>query len=183
MADIYLILGGARSGKSSFAERFFQKQFPHGGIYLSTAYACDEEMQQRINHHKLQRARSGYLWQLIENTDVCTALKQYSTTPILLDCLTIGLSNLLWQKDNYSEMNTIALAFREELSEALSTRKMPVVIVSNEVGLGVIPESLLGRVFIDEIGRLHQMIGRLAKEVFMVSAGIPIALKANQFNF
>lgn len=183
MSDIYLVLGGARSGKSNFAERFFTQQFPNGGIYLSTAYACDDEMLERINHHKKQRACSDYLWQLVENEDICSALAKHSATPILLDCLTIGLSNLLWQKDNYDAMNITALAFRKELLHTLSTRKKPVVIVSNEVGLGVIPESLLGRVFIDEIGRLHQMIGRIAKEVFMVSAGIPIALKANQFNF
>jgi adenosylcobinamide kinase/adenosylcobinamide-phosphate guanylyltransferase len=181
MSEIYLVVGGTRSGKSRFAEAFFQNKFPKGGIYLSTAQAFNDEMQARIDHHQQLRLHSNYAWQTVENENVCDSLIKYSSLPILLDCLTIGLSNVLWQLNNRAEMTDAATIFRQKFMQNLSQRQAPIVIVSNEVGLSLVSESLLGRVFTDEIGWLHQEIGKIAQEVFMVSAGIPIALKSQAY--
>ena len=171
LASVTLVLGGARSGKSAYAEALVQAA--GRGLYLATAEAGDAEMAERIRHH---RRRRGESWVTIEEPlDLAGALKRHAAPerPILVDCLTLWLSNVMAAgRDPDDE----ALA----LAEGLSALSGPVVLVSNEVGLGLVPETPLGRAFRDHAGRLHQTIAREADRVVFIAAGLPLILKDTQ---
>ncbi len=171
LASVTLVLGGARSGKSAYAEALVEAA--GGGLYLATAEAGDAEMAERIRHH---RRRRGESWVTIEEPlDLADALKRHAAPerPILVDCLTLWLSNVMAAgRDPDDE----ALA----LAEGLSALSGPVVLVSNEVGLGLVPETPLGRAFRDHAGRLHQTIAREADRVVFIAAGLPLILKDTQ---
>lgn len=164
---IELILGGARSGKSSFAEA----QARASGlkvIYLATGEARDDEMAARISHH---RARRPAGWRTVEEPlALAAALARMAArdTCVLVDCLTLWLANVL-------------LAERDgevaKLLEALPGLPGRIILVSNEVGWGIVPENALARRFRDEQGRLNQKVAALADRVTLVAAGLPLALK------
>jgi adenosylcobinamide kinase / adenosylcobinamide-phosphate guanylyltransferase len=166
---ITLVLGGARSGKSRYAEWLIMT-YPQPWIYLATAEAQDEEMVERIALH---RARRGADWQTIEAPhDLAGALR--AATPsaaVLIDCLTLWLSNLL-------ERDSDVDAQIAELQEAVTERKSPTVIVSNEVGLGIVPENALARRFRDLQGNLNQRLAAQADRVIVMVAGIAAAVKS-----
>ena len=166
---VTLVLGGARSGKSRYAETLVERQ-PGPCIYLATAEAGDDEMAARIKAH---RARRGTRWQTVEEPlDLAGALTR-STGPdraVLVDCLTLWLSNLLGaDRDVPAEC--------ERLLATLPQLRGPLVLVSNEVGLGVHPANALARHFVDHAGRLHQMIATMADSVVFMAAGLPMPLK------
>ena len=164
-----LVLGGARSGKSAFAERLIGDS-GLARIYLATATAGDDEMQSRINHH---RARRGDGWITVEEPlALVEALTREAThgRAVLVDCLTLWLSNLmLAERDPEVEAR--------RLTRFLGVAKYPIVFVSNEVGLGLVPETPLGRSFRDAQGRLNQAVARVASSVVFVVAGLPLVLK------
>jgi len=164
-----LVLGGARSGKSAFAERLVAETAATR-IYLATAIADDDEMRQRIAHH---RARRGDGWRTIEEPLALVETlgrEGRAGSAILVDCLTLWLSNLMHaDKDADTESRRLA-AF---LGEA----KANIVLVSNEVGLGLVPETPLGRAFRDAQGRLNQAVAAAASNVAFIAAGLPIWLK------
>lgn len=168
-AQITLVLGGARSGKSSFAEGLVvESGLPR--IYLATAEAFDQEMEQRISHHQRDR---GPDWHTVEEPiELAKALKTHSDTKtiILVDCLTLWLSNLMGREQD------IPSAFLE-LIESLDELKGPVVFVSNEVGQGIVPENKMAREFRDHAGRLHQLLAKKARHVYFVTAGLSQKLK------
>ena len=162
-----LVLGGTRAGKSQFAESLIER---HGqGLYVATAEAGDAEMAARIARHK---ARRGGTWTTLEEPlDLAATLASRADPerPILVDCLTLWLSNLMH-------------AGRDVAAETLRLVKAlpcsgPVVLVSNEVGLGIVPDNELARKFRDHAGRLHQAIAARADLVIFVAAGIPLVLK------
>jgi adenosylcobinamide kinase/adenosylcobinamide-phosphate guanylyltransferase len=164
-----LVLGGARSGKSRYAE-WLITTYPQPWIYVATAEARDEEMAQRIAAHKARREAG---WQTIEvPRDLADALR---ATPagaaVLVDCLTLWLSNLM-------ESGFDIEAQMAELQEALAERNGPTVIVANEVGLGIVPDNALARRFRDLQGMLNQRLAAQAARVVMMVAGIPIAVKS-----
>ncbi|MFH1805850.1 MAG: bifunctional adenosylcobinamide kinase/adenosylcobinamide-phosphate guanylyltransferase [Pseudomonadota bacterium] len=165
---IGLILGGARSGKSRFAENLIIGA--GGGLYIATGRAWDDEMANRIAHHRNSR---GPLWQTIEEPlDLCGALQSAATQnrPVLVDCLTLWLTNLMLDdRDITSE----CLA----LCDLLPELPMPVLLVSNEVGMGIVPENAMARAFRDHAGRLHQNIAALADHVTLIVAGIAVPVK------
>ena len=166
-ATISLVLGGARSGKSRFAEELLAG---HAGrrIYLATAEPGDEEMRARIADH---RQRRGEGWRTVEAPmDIAAAIRHAGDDAILLDCLTLWLANLL------AADRDIAAA-TGELGEALAQARAPVVLVSNEVGLGIVPDNPLARSFRDHAGRLNQAMAALADRVFFLAAGLPMTLK------
>lgn len=168
LPPVTLVLGGARSGKSAYAERLAGAA--GGGLYLATAEAGDEEMAERIARH---RQRRGGGWRTIEEPlDLTAALARHARAdrPILVDCLTLWLSNLI-AADRDVEAETAALA------AALPALAGPVVFVSNEVGLGLVPVAPLGRLFRDHAGRLNQTLARAADRVVLVVAGLPLHLK------
>ena len=161
-----LVLGGARSGKSAYAERLIEA-CPAPWLYIATAQAWDEEMRVRIHEHRARRSGS---WQTL---DVPTALPEAvaaATGPVLVDCLTLWLTNLmLAEADLPAAFGTLIVA--------CAAATGPVVLVSNEVGLGIVPDNALARRFRDEAGRLHQRLAVQADRVVFMVAGLPMIVK------
>lgn len=169
LPPVTLVLGGARSGKSAFAEGIVESA-SDTRLYLATGQAWDEEMRDRIASHQERR---GLGWETIEApVDLVQALEAHARAerPILVDCLTLWVTNLMLGEHD------IEAAF-EKLAAVLPGLKGPVVFVSNEVGLGIVPENAMARAFRDHAGRLHQLIAGLADEVFFVAAGLPLKMK------
>ena len=166
-SSVSLVLGGARSGKSRYAEGLLSL---HAGkrIYLATAEPGDAEMRARIEDH---RHRRGTSWRTVEAPlDIAPVIAGAGDDAILLDCLTLWLANLM------SAGRDISKAERE-LRSALGDVRAPVVLVSNEVGLGIVPDNALAREFRDHAGRLNQAMAALADRVFFLAAGLPLTLK------
>src|SRR5262249_39263156 len=169
LPPVTLVLGGARSGKSRYAERLVENA-ASAGIYCATAEAGDAEMAERIAVH---RARRGPFWRTVEEPlALCPviAAETMPESPLLIDCLTLWLSNLLLAGKRSEEE-------AEVLCDALRLAAGPVVLVANEVGLGLVPETPLGRQFRDAAGRLNQHVAALADRVVFVAAGLPLVLK------
>lgn len=163
-----LVLGGARSGKSRYAEGLITACAPPW-VYVATAQACDDEMAQRIAAH---RARRGAGWQTIEVPhDLPGAVDAASPqAPLLVDCLTLWLSNrMLAEADLDAETGL--------LEDALARRAGTAVLVSNEVGYGIVPDNALARRFRDAQGRLNQRLAARADRVVLVVAGLPLVVK------
>jgi adenosylcobinamide kinase/adenosylcobinamide-phosphate guanylyltransferase len=169
LSPVTLVLGGARSGKSRFAERLIEGA-ASCGTYCATAEARDAEMAERIAAH---RARRGPFWRTVESPLALAptiAAEATPERPILVDCLTLWLSNLLIA-GRHPNTDT------EKLCRALRAPAGPVVLVANEVGMGLVPETPLGRCFRDAAGRLNQEVAALADRVVFVAAGLPLVLK------
>jgi len=167
-AGVTLVLGGAGSGKSLYAENLMN-DYPDC-LYIATAEARDRDMQHRIHKHQQRR---GEQWQLIEEKiDIAEiiAAKARPKRPLLVDCLTLWLANLLETENNPE------LAFHK-LAEVLKSVTGPVVLVSNEVGLGGIAATAETRKFMDHQGRLNQVIANVADRVILVIAGQALTLK------
>jgi adenosylcobinamide kinase / adenosylcobinamide-phosphate guanylyltransferase len=165
--SLTLVLGGARSGKSRYAENLIAALDPPWA-YVATAEAGDEEMAGRIKEH---RARRGPSWRTIEAPrDVVAALTACGTSPVLVDCLTLWLSNLMLADANVE-------AEIQRLEMALAAASAPIVTVTNEVGSGVVPDHPLGRRFRDWQGVLNQRIAARADRVVLMVAGLPVAIK------
>jgi adenosyl cobinamide kinase/adenosyl cobinamide phosphate guanylyltransferase len=161
------VIGGARSGKSRYAERLIAA-LPPPWTYVATAEALDAEMSERIGAH---RARRGSQWRTIEAPrDLAAALTASATFPVLIDCLTLWLSNLMLAGADID-------AETARLEQALDAAKAPVIVVANEVGSGIVPEHALGRKFRDLQGVLNQRIAARADRVVLVVAGLPLVLK------
>jgi adenosylcobinamide kinase / adenosylcobinamide-phosphate guanylyltransferase len=165
---IILITGGARSGKSVRAEAR-ARNFPGQPTYIATAEALDAEMRDRIARH---RARRGSDWLERETPlELVVALRESDGGGArLVDCLTLWLSNLLHADRDWAKE-------AEALANALTRQKNPVVLVTNEVGLGIVPENALARQFRDAAGILNQTIARVADEVEFMVAGLPMRVK------
>ena len=160
-------LGGARSGKSRYAEGLVTAQ-PGPWTYVATAQAFDGEMRERIAKHRGDRAPG---WHTVEApVDVPSALTRAGAAPVLVDCLTLWLSNLMLGDMDVAGATAALLA-------ALDGRSAPTVLVSNEVGLGIVPDNALARAFRDEAGRLHQQVAARADRVVLVVAGLPMTVK------
>ncbi len=163
------MLGGARSGKSRMAEQIVEAS-SLARFYLATAEAGDEEMRQRIAEH---RTRRGADWQTLETPlELETALAETARPDraVLVDCLTLWLSNILLAEADV----------KQRIAALVSTLKtLPglIVVVSNEVGLGLVPDNALGRSFRDAQGRLNQSVAEICETVIFVAAGLPLALK------
>ena len=171
---IQFILGGARSGKSRLAEQTaIASNKPV--TYIATAQAWDNEMQERIVHHQAQRPAA---WTLVEEPlHLAARLKQLDQAGhvILVDCLTLWMSNLLMQKDENIQADECA-----QLLQVLPSLQAEILLVSNETGLGVVPMGQISRKFVDESGRLHQQLGQIADKVIFCVAGFPMILKGDK---
>ena len=169
LPPVTLVLGGQRSGKSAYAERLIEAHGP--GTYLATAEAGDADMAERIARH---RERRGGDWTTVEEPlELTRALKDHSGNPVLVDCLTLWLANLMAAERDLG-------AETRALTGALAGLAQPVVLVSGEVGQGVIPATPLGRLFADEAGALNQAVARIAERVVFVAAGLATVLKDPQ---
>lgn len=166
----HLVLGGARSGKSRFAEQSAQAS-GKTLVYIATAQALDDEMQQRISHHQQQRATG---WLTVEEPLALAATLQAQATAntcILVDCLTLWLTNLLLAGNAVFERERAALL------ASLPSLPGDLLLVSNEVGMGIVAADPLSRRFVDEAGRLHQALAQACDRVTLVAAGLPLTLK------
>lgn len=166
-----LILGGARSGKSALAERLAIASGQQV-VYIATAQAHDEEMAARIAHHRASRPAH---WHSVEEPLALAAALRKHARPdrcILVDCLTLWLSNLL----GHDDAGRFAQE-RDALLDALPMLDGQLLLVSNEVGLGIVPMGALTRRFVDEAGRLHQALAERCERVLLVAAGLPLVLK------
>lgn len=168
---VILVLGGARSGKSAHAQALAEKLFRHP-CYVATAEVQDGEMADRVRRHRRARGRR---WGCIEEPlELAGVLRRppRGCDGLLVDCLTLWLSNVMLQE------GARAIPRRKrELIAALRQAPQPVLLVSNEVGLGIVPPHKLGRVFRDEAGWLNQAVAAAATQVVVVIAGLPLALK------
>lgn len=174
--DLTFVLGGARSGKSVHAEQLANNSL-RPVTYIATAQRVgDEEFAARIAHH---RARRPAHWQLLEaSEDLAGAIAQTDAPDhcILIDCLTLWLANLLCPADGAEPASDYPTRFAA-FEAALGSAKGKVIVVSNEIGLGVVPFGAVTRLYVDELGRLNQRVAALSTQVTMMVAGLPLALK------
>nr|WP_196107252.1 MULTISPECIES: bifunctional adenosylcobinamide kinase/adenosylcobinamide-phosphate guanylyltransferase [unclassified Ochrobactrum] len=164
-----LVLGGARSGKSSYAEKMAQSSGLQP-LYLATGRAFDGEMENRIAIH---RDRRGSDWQTVEEPlDLVGALTLHVAVDrfVLVDCLTLWLTNLMMAERDIAAETARLVAMLPNLAG-------PVVFVSNEVGFGIVPENRMAREFRDHAGFLHQAVAAVADEVYLIAAGLPLKMK------
>ena len=174
LPPVSLVLGGARSGKSTYAEKLVTGSLhgapPQAASYVATAQAGDVEMATRIAAHRLRR---GSNWKTIEEPmklDAALAAAAEQGRPVLVDCLTLWLSNVMLGGGDLDEA-------ADDLLRTLDDLEVPVVFVSNEVGLGIVPDTPLGRAFRDAQGRLNMRMAERADRVILMTAGLPLVLK------
>jgi adenosylcobinamide kinase / adenosylcobinamide-phosphate guanylyltransferase len=166
MTELIFVTGGARSGKSTFA---LEKALELGGddvTFVATAERSDDEMTDRIARHQLERPKA---WKTIEAPREIP-LADLKSRVVLLDCLSLLVSNLLL--DGIAEETIL-----ERTQQILESRKKTLIVVSNEVGMGLVPEFPLGRQFRDVLGRANQLVARASNQAFFLVAGIPMRLK------
>ena len=163
------ILGGARSGKSTFAEQLIAVSGLEA-VYVATGRSFDREMDERIRHH---RERRGPGWQTIEEplalVDVLKTQAREGRA-LLVDCLTLWVTNLMMDDRDVDDEAS-------RLADSLSAAGGLVVLVSNEVGLGIVPDNAMARRFRDHAGRLHQLVAAQAQDVYLMAAGLPLKMK------
>lgn len=218
---LVLVTGGARSGKSGFAERY-AACLGNRGIYVATSRIWDAEMRDRVDLHRSAREESDFPWMTVEEPlqlAECLdrlggggtgpgsvgpggagagenaarpeelSLREERTQPVILvDCLTLWLTNVLldtgeeeWSREAMNRAAARAESEVDRLAGVLRKLRTPVLLVTNEVGDGVVPEYPLGRLFRDTAGRMNQRLAALCDEVFLVTAGIPVELKRLAF--
>ncbi len=178
---LILLLGGARSGKSQFAEQWAAQHGQHV-LFVATAQAFDDDMAERIARHRQARPSN---WATLEaplqaGPAITTALQQTPYDTVLIDCLTVLTANALLQlpEDASQEAaNAAILAETEQLLAAQQTSNATWLVVSNEVGMGVVPPTRLGRLYRDALGRANQRMAQQADEVWLLVAGLPWQLK------
>lgn len=173
LRPVTLVLGGASSGKSAFAERLIESGFGdhwESATYIATADAGDTEMIDRIRQHQERRCAR---WQTVEEPlALAYALTHHAAAdrPVLVDCLTLWITNvMLAERDPDRET--------QHLVNALRDLPGPVVLVANEVGLGIVPDNAMARAFRDHAGNLNQAIAEMANRVHFIAAGLPLTLK------
>lgn len=165
--EVSLVLGGVRSGKSRYAEGLIRGR-PQPWTYIATAEGLDDEMRARIARHRADR---GAGWTTIEEPlALPDALKAHAGAAVLVDCLTLWLTNLMIA-------GRCAESAVDDLVSALVAVRGTVVLVSNEVGLGIVPDNELARAFRDEAGRMHQRVASVADRVVLMVAGLPLTVK------
>lgn len=170
MNELALVGGGVRSGKSAFALAL-ARRLGTRRAFVATAQAFDREMEERIALHRAER--DGEFATVEEPLDLPAALAHVDADVVVVDCLTLWLSNLLLRGDSAADV----AAAVERLAAELARRRLHAVLVTNEVGMGVVPESALGRLFRDVAGRAHQRLARDADRVYLAALGCVLRLR------
>lgn len=195
-----LVTGGARSGKSRFAEKLCMTRAPRAK-YIATAQAFDEEMRERIDLHRRRRMEAAYPWDMLEEphglplllaklsreaSEVDTGRKDHHneganphSSIVLVDCLTLWLSNVLLAAEEDGE--AVAKGAIHRLADAIEQYEGPLILVTNEVGDGIVPEYPLGRIYRDLSGIMNQRIASVCDELFLVTAGIAVEMKQREY--
>jgi adenosylcobinamide kinase/adenosylcobinamide-phosphate guanylyltransferase len=171
--ELILITGGARSGKSRYALEWARRFRKRG--FLATAQALDDEMRDRIAHHQLERGRDWRTYEEPVRLAQALELAEREVDAVVVDCLTLWLSNLLVMPGGLEPGPAT-----DELVRALQRRRAAIALVTNEVGSGIVPDQLLGRRFRDLAGSLHQRIAAIADRVVLMVAGCPLELPRPQ---
>lgn len=181
MGRIILIVGGARSGKSQFAERICQQSGKKIG-YIATSEIWDEEMQRRVDMHKERRPASWKVWESPEGSEEILRQAREESEIILFDCLTLYLTYWMLHPSaplDIGERETFVLKKAEEMIESFISWEGTVLFISNEVGTGIVPENALSREFRDLSGKLNACVAQKAEEVYWVSCGLATPIKKN----
>lgn len=179
----HFLLGGQRSGKSRRAEQIASAWLTrpdHDAVMIATALPSDEEMQARIERHRRDRAERVPRMRTIEVPEDLAAVLRLHSRPdclVLVDCLTLWLTNLMMPARGPAASPEVIAAACDDLANALCEASGRIVLVSNEIGLGVTPMSAEARRFVDELGRLHQLVAELCSEVTLMVAGIEVPVK------
>ena len=178
-SQLILLLGGARAGKSAHALRLAAVRQRNSGAkvcFIATAQPLDEDMTARITRHREQRPSD---WQTIEEPyQIAEALRQGGEARVVIvDCLTLFVSNWLLRYTDEHECEQSVRRITRDFLELAESRRQTIICVSNEVGLGIVPETRLGRVFRDVLGRVNQDFAAAAAEVCLLVAGLPLQLK------
>ena len=179
------VTGGARSGKSTFAEKL-ARSYATEVLYIATAVPFDEEMQERVRKHQAQRPAE---WRTVEQyAGIGSVLREAQEPVVLLDCVTVMLSNLLFaaglnehQPDRMAVKaieESIAVEIENILQAVAENPTREVIMVSNELGMGLVPAYPLGRIFRDIAGRVNQKIAAASDKVYLVVSGIPVPIKS-----
>lgn len=186
MGKIILVTGGARSGKSTYAESLV-KSFGQEAVYIATSVPFDDEMKDRIKKHRESRPGNWHTFEAYRNIKNVYNPEYKGFEAVLLDCITVMISNLIFDmigdkaddlKDE--DISGIERSILQEISDfldAASLNPQPVVIVTNEIGCGIVPDNKLARIFRDIAGRANQFIASRADEVYMAVCGIPLKIK------
>ena len=185
MSKIILVTGGARSGKSTFAEEK-AKEFGEKVLYVATSKPIDDEMIQRIAKHRAQRPAQWETFEEYKNLDIALVDIIQNKSAVLLDCITIMITNLMldegydWDNLTRDKVEEIEDSVGHQIERLISLSKMsevPFILVTNEVGMGVVPPSAMGRDFRDIAGRMNQILAKVADEVYFCVSGIPMKIK------
>lgn len=189
---VVLVTGGARSGKSAFAETYAAR-FGKQGIYVATAVLFDDEMKERAAKHRKTREEAAFAWktieeplrlpELIEEIDFQYNVYRTGHTVVLVDCLTVWMTNVLMPWENEPDAEERCMERVDDLVTALQRFQGTILLVTNEVGYGIVPETPLGRLFRDVSGRMNLKVAAVSDQVFLVTAGIPIELKSRAFRW
>ncbi len=173
MPKITFVIGGCRSGKSRHAQELAEATAPANRVYVATCVPYDDEMRDRVRKHQADRDRT---WKTVEAPlDLPDTIRDTSRESgvLLVDCLTLWTTNLLLDPERSDRMPL----WIDRLAEALEAAQCPVILVSNEVGGGIVPENALARQFRDWVGTLNQRIAACADRVIWTVAGIPVTIK------
>lgn len=182
MGKVVLITGGARSGKSKFAEELLKRD--DDVVYIATAIVTDEEMEDRIKKHRERRNSKWTTFEGYSNLD--KVVVDYPSPKLLLDCVTIMMTNLMFEEeknfDNIKEeqVDIILEKIKREFIkfiEEVKKKDKTLIMVTNEVGSGLVPEYKLGRIFRDIAGTINQLLAAMSDEVYFVTCGIPMKIK------
>lgn len=185
MSNIILVTGGARSGKSNFAESLCIKQ-DNRTAYIATSVAFDDEMKDRVRKHKESRPKEWQTYEIYKDIYSIVEELDKNHDTVILDCLTLMVNNLMFtygiEVDNATEeeINEIENYLKdqiEKLLEAVKKTNLYFIIVSNELGMGIVPENKLSRIYRDFVGRANQLIANMGDEVYFVVSGIPMKVK------
>jgi adenosylcobinamide kinase/adenosylcobinamide-phosphate guanylyltransferase len=170
---IIFVTGGARSGKSDFVQELAEK-LEGKRLFIATAEALDDEMKERIRKHQEKR---GDRWNTIEEPlDLGNAIRSVSNSyrTILVDCLTVWLSNLLME---YKDEDEIISEMMDDFFTSMDDFEETIIVVSNEVGLGIVPDNEMARIYRDKLGFLNQRMAKRADHVYVLISGIPVKIK------
>ncbi|MEW9081528.1 bifunctional adenosylcobinamide kinase/adenosylcobinamide-phosphate guanylyltransferase [Caldanaerobacter subterraneus] len=179
---LIMVTGGARSGKSEFAEKLAYERGKDEVLYIATSLPVDEEMKERIKRHRERRPSS---WETVEAyKDLDKEILKREKKVVLIDCLTVMISNLLmevdltWENSTLEQIDEIEDRISQEVDKILIVSSgVEIIIVTNEVGMGLVPEYKLGRIFRDIAGRMNKKVAEASKEVYLMISGIPVKIK------
>ncbi|MEW9077924.1 bifunctional adenosylcobinamide kinase/adenosylcobinamide-phosphate guanylyltransferase [Terrisporobacter glycolicus] len=185
MSNIILVTGGARSGKSSFAESLCIKQ-NNKTAYIATSVAFDDEMKNRVKKHQESRPKDWKTYEIYKDIYSIVEELDKNHDTVIMDCVTLMVNNLMFthgievDEASSEELNELENYIREQINkllEAVKKANLYFVIVTNEIGMGIVPENKLSRIYGDFVGRVNQLIANYSDEVYFVVSGIPMKVK------